>query len=61
MESENMKEGPPIGRYTKCIKDFEGVFMVANGCQNYEYLQRVIVPTRDTIKPKYAGNMLCGL
>jgi hypothetical protein len=33
MESEEMKEGPPIGQDTKCGKALERVLMVANGCQ----------------------------
>jgi hypothetical protein len=33
MESEEMKEGPPIGQYTKCEKAWERVLVVSNGFQ----------------------------
>jgi hypothetical protein len=33
MESEEMKESPPIGQYRRCGKAWERILVVANDCQ----------------------------
>jgi hypothetical protein len=48
MESEEMKESPPMGQDRRCIKAWERVFVVANGFQEIRTPTNNDVPSRDT-------------
>jgi hypothetical protein len=48
MESEEMKESPPIGQDRRCGKAWERVVVIANSFQEIRTLTKSDVPTRDT-------------
>jgi hypothetical protein len=48
MESEEMKENPPIGQDRRCRKAWERVLVVANGFQEIRTPVKSDVPARDT-------------
>jgi hypothetical protein len=45
MESEEMKESPPIGQDGRCGKAWERVLVVAKGCQEIRTLAKNDVPS----------------
>jgi hypothetical protein len=55
MESEVMEDDAPIGQTTKWKVAWERVLEIVNGCQVLEYLQKIVVPARDTRKDKYTS------
>jgi len=48
MESEEMKEIPPIGQYRRCVKVWERALVVENGFQEIRTPAKNDIPTLDT-------------
>jgi hypothetical protein len=53
MESGVTEDDAPIGQAMKWKMDWKKVLVMVNGCQMLEYLQKIVVPTRDKRKDKY--------
>jgi hypothetical protein len=60
MESEVMEVMTPIGQTTKWKVAWEQVLEIVNGFQVLEYLQKIVVPARDTRKDKYTSQISNG-
>jgi hypothetical protein len=53
MESEVMKDESHIAQVVERWKDWDEVFSKREGFQEVVYLQKIVVPTRDTRKDEY--------
>jgi hypothetical protein len=55
MESEVMKDESPIGQVVERWKAWDEVLSMREGCQEVVYLQKIVVPARDTRKDEYTS------